>query len=187
MRHASPVRREIRIRTVFNLIGPITNPAGVRRMVLGVATPEVGEKIARALGELGADHVLVVHGDEGLDDISPTGPTRTWELRGGEVRVGSMDPAELGLVAGSLDDIQSGDAAANAATVRSILAGEASTRRTAVLMNAGAGLFVAGDAESLREGALLAAAAIDNGAAATTLERFIAASQRLGAAMAAAT
>jgi anthranilate phosphoribosyltransferase len=187
MRHASPVRREIRIRTVFNLIGPITNPAGVRRMVLGVATPEVGEKIAHALGELGADHVLVVHGDEGLDDISPTGTTRTWELRGGEVRIGSLDPAELGLVAGSVDDIRSGDAAANAATVRSIVAGEAGTRRTAVLMNAGAGLFVAGLAESLREGALLASAAIDSGAAATALERFISTSQRLGAAMAAAT
>lgn len=187
MRHASPVRREIRIRTVFNLIGPITNPAGVRRMVLGVATPEVGEKIARALGELGADHVLVVHGDEGLDDISPTGRTRTWELRGGEVRVGSIDPAELGLEAGSLDEIGSGDAAANAATARSIMAGEPGTRRTAVLMNAGAGLFVSGNAETLREGALLAAAAIDSGAAAATLERFIATSQRLGAAAAATT
>lgn len=186
MRHASPVRREIRIRTVFNLIGPITNPAAVRRMVLGVATPQVGEKIARALGELGADHVLVVHGDEGLDDISPTGTTRTWELRAGDVRVGSIDPSDVGLAAGSADDIRSGDAAANAATVRSILAGEAGTRRTAVLMNAGAGLFVAGRADSPREGARLAAAAIDSGAAAATLERFIATSQRLGGAVAAA-
>src|SRR6266540_2694050 len=93
MRHASPVRREIRIRTVFNILGPISNPAGVRRMVLGVATPQVGESIARSLGELGADHVLVVHGEDGLDDISPTGPTRTWELRGGAVTTGSIDPA----------------------------------------------------------------------------------------------
>jgi anthranilate phosphoribosyltransferase len=187
MRHASPVRREIRIRTVFNLIGPITNPAGVRRMVLGVATPEVGETIARALGELGSDHVLVVHGDEGLDDISPTGRTATWELRGGAVKTGSVDPSELGLPAGTAEEIRSGDAAANAATVRSIVGGERGTRRTAVLLNAGAGLYVAGMAESLREGTLLAAAAIDSGAAAATLDRFISTSQRLGAAAAATT
>ncbi|MEX2047395.1 MAG: anthranilate phosphoribosyltransferase [Chloroflexota bacterium] len=185
MRHASPVRREIRIRTVFNLIGPITNPAGVRRMVLGVATPEVGERIARALGELGSDHVLVVHGEEGLDDISPSGRTQTWELRGGMVTTGSIGPGDLGLKAGAAGEFGSGDAAANAATVRSIVAGERGTRRTAVLMNAGAGLYVAGVAESLREGTRLAGAAIDSGAAASTLERFIGTSQRLGAAMAA--
>lgn len=185
MRHASPVRREIRIRTVFNLIGPITNPAGVRRMVLGVATPEVGERIARALGELGSDHVLVVHGEEGLDDISPVGRTQTWELRGGTVTAGSLGPADAGLPAGSAEELGSGDAAANATTVRAILGGERGTRRTAVLMNAGAGLYVSGMAESLREGALLVAAAIDSGAATATLDRFIATSQRLGAAMAA--
>jgi anthranilate phosphoribosyltransferase len=181
MRHASPVRREIRIRTVFNILGPISNPAGVRRMVLGVATPEVGEKIARALGELGADHVLVVHGEDGLDDISPTGPTRTWELKAGRVTTGTIDPAALDLVSGTILDIESGDAAANAATVRSILEGEAGARRTAILLNAGAGLFVGGMAESIREGALLAAAAIDSGAAQATLDRFVATSQRLGA------
>lgn len=185
MRHASPVRREIRIRTVFNLIGPITNPAGVRRMVLGVATPEVGEKIARALGELGADHVLVVHGDEGLDDISPVGRSQTWELRGGTVTTGSIDPVDVGLPAGTAAEFSSGDATANAATVRSILGGERGTRRTAVQINAGAGLYVAGLAESIREGALLAGAAIDSGAGALTLERFVATSQRLGAGMAA--
>lgn len=180
MRHASPVRREIRIRTVFNILGPISNPAGVRRMVLGVATPEVGEKIARALGELGSDHVLVVHGEDGLDDISPTGPTRTWELRGGSVTLGSIDPAQLGLPGGTILDIASGDAAANAATARSILAGESGARRTAVVLNAGAALFVGGHVESVREGIGRAAGAIDSGAAAATLERFIATSQRLG-------
>ena len=182
MRHASPVRREIRIRTVFNILGPISNPARVRRMVLGVATPQVGESIARALGELGADHILVVHGEEGLDDISPTGPTRTWELRGGTVTTGSVDPAAAGLPAGTVLDIQSGDAAANAATARSIVAGETGARRTAVLLNAGAALYVVGIAQDLREGALLAAAAIDSGAARATLDRFVETSQRLGAA-----
>jgi anthranilate phosphoribosyltransferase len=185
MRHASPVRREIRIRTVFNILGPISNPAGVRRMVLGVATPQIGEHVAHALGELGADHVLVVHGEDGLDDISPTGPTRTWELRGGSVTAGSIEPASVGLPAGTVLDIQSGDATANADTARSIFRGETGTRRTAVLLNAGAGLLVGGVAASLREGVLLAAAAIDSGAAHATLDRFIATSQRLGAAAAA--
>lgn len=184
MRHASPVRREIRIRTVFNLLGPICNPAGVRRMVLGVATPEVGERIALALGELGCDHVLVVHGEDGLDDISPTTVTRTWELRDGTVRQGSIDPVVFGLTVGTIVDIESGDAAANAATARSIVAGETGPRRTAVVLNAGAALFVAGLVDSIREGALRASAAIDSGAARVTLERFIATSQRLGAAAA---
>ncbi len=182
MRHASPVRREIRIRTVFNILGPISNPAGVRRMVLGVATPQVGESIARALGELGADHVLVVHGEDGLDDISPTGPTRTWELRHGTVTTGRIDPAAMGLPVGTVLEIQSGDAAANAATARSVVRGETGARRTAVLLNAGAGLFVGGAVASLREGVLLAAAAIDSGSAAVTLDRFVETSQRLGAA-----
>jgi anthranilate phosphoribosyltransferase len=181
MRHASPVRREIRIRTVFNMLGPISNPAGVRRMVLGVATPAVGEKLARALGELGSDHVLVVHGEDGMDDISPTGRTRTWELRGGRVATGTIDPTALGLALGKIADVESGDPAANAATTRSIAAGETGARRTAVMLNAGAGLFVAGLVESIREGVLRAATAIDSGAAAATLERFVATSQRLGA------
>ena len=182
MRHASPVRREIRIRTVFNILGPISNPAGVRRMVLGVATPQVGESIARALGELGADHVIVVHGEDGLDDISPTGPTRTWELRDGSVTTGTIDPAALGLPVGTVLEIQSGDATANAATARSIVRGEPGARRTAVLLNAAAGLLVGGSVESLREGVLRAAAAIDSGSASAPLDRFVEASQRLGAA-----
>ncbi|MEK7860901.1 MAG: anthranilate phosphoribosyltransferase, partial [Chloroflexota bacterium] len=180
MRHAGPVRREIGIRTVFNLLGPLANPAGVRRMVLGVATPAVGEKLARVLGELGADHVLVVHGDDGLDDISPTAPTQTWELRGGGVTTGTIDPTALGLGLGTVADILSGDAAANAATARSVVSGEKGARRTAVVLNAGAALFVGGLVESVREGVIRAAAAIDSGAAASTLERFVATSQRLG-------
>ena len=180
MRHAGPVRREIGIRTVFNLLGPLANPAGVRRMVLGVATPAIGEKLARVLGELGAAHVLVVHGDDGLDDISPTAPTRTWELRGGTVTTGAIDPAVLGLPLGSVAEILSGDPAANAATARSIVSGESGARRTAVVLNAGAALFVGCLVESVREGVLRAAGAIDSGAATATLERFVATSQRLG-------
>ncbi|HVR88627.1 MAG TPA: anthranilate phosphoribosyltransferase [Candidatus Limnocylindria bacterium] len=181
MRHAAPVRREMGIRTIFNILGPLANPAGVRRMVVGVATQSIGEKIAHVLGDLGADHALVVHGADGLDDISPTGPTQTWELRNGQVRRGAIDPVELGLPLGSIADIASGDAAANAATARRILDGESGARRTAVLLNAAAALYVAGRAGDLREGIAAAAASLDSGAAAERLERFIATSQRLGA------
>src|SRR5256712_10450262 len=97
MRHAAPVRREIGIRTVFNVLGPLANPAGVRRMLLGVPSPALGDQIAHGLCELGTDHALVVHGQDGLDEISPSGPTRTWEVRGGEVRAGRLDPTEPGL------------------------------------------------------------------------------------------
>jgi anthranilate phosphoribosyltransferase len=182
MRHAGPVRREIGIRTVFNILGPLANPARVRRMVLGVATPELGETMARVLIELGADHVLVVHGADGLDEISPTGPTQVWELRAGAVHESAIDPVALGLPLASVAEIQSGDAPANAATVRSILGGEPGARRNAVLLNAGAALMVAGRADGMREGIAAAARAIDSGRARDTLDRFIAASRRLGAA-----
>jgi anthranilate phosphoribosyltransferase len=186
MRHAGPVRREIGIRTVFNILGPLANPARVRRMVLGVATPELGETMARVLSELGADHVLVVHGADGLDEISPTGPTQVWELRSSAVRESSIDPAALGLPLASVTEILSGDAAANAATTRSILGGESGARRNAVLLNAGAALMVAGLADELRDGIAAAARAIDSGGARDTLDRFIATSQRLGVAETAA-
>jgi anthranilate phosphoribosyltransferase len=183
MRHAGPVRREIGIRTVFNLLGPLANPAGVRRMVLGVPSAEFGEKIAHVLGELGAEYGLVVHGADGLDDISPSGPTQTWEVRGGEVRSGVIDPAALGLPRASIDEIASGDAPANAATARAILGGEHGARRTAVLLNAGAALVVAERAGDLREGIDAAARAIDSGAARDRLEQWTAVSQRLGTAV----
>ena len=186
MRHAGPVRREIGIRTVFNLLGPLANPARVRRMVLGVATPELGETMARVLSELGADHVLVVHGADGLDEISPTGPTQVWELRSGAVRLSSIDPVAVGLPLASVADILSGDPPANAKTARSILDGESGARRNAVLLNAGAALIVAGLADGLGEGVAAAALAIDSGAARETLEHLISASQRIGATEAAA-
>ena len=182
MRHAAPVRREMGIRTIFNILGPLANPAGIKRMVVGVATPAIGEKIARVLGELGAEHALVVHGSDGLDDITPSGPTRTWELNAGVLREGTIDPAALGLPVARAADIASGDPTENAATTRSILSGESGARRNAVLLNAAAALVVGGRAGDLREGLHLAAAAIDSGAATARLERFIVTSQALGAA-----
>ncbi len=179
MRHAGPVRREIGIRTFFNLLGPLANPARVRHIVIGVPSPEFGERIAHVLAELGVERGLVVHGADGLDEISPTGPSRTWEVRSDEVREGTIDPAALGLPQASISEILSGDPPANAATARAILAGEQGARRNTVLLNAGAALMVAGHAADLREGMALAARSIDSGAARERLERWAATSRRL--------
>src|SRR5437899_4183437 len=176
MRHAAPVRREIGIRTVFNVLGPLANPAGVRRILLGVPSPTLGEKIARVLGELGTDQALVVHGEDGLDEISPSGPTRTWEVREGMVRQGRIDPSELGLSLAPRAEITGGAPATNAAIARGVLDGATGGTRSAVLLNAGAACYVAGLARDVREGIGLAAAAIDRGAAGEVLERFIATS-----------
>jgi anthranilate phosphoribosyltransferase len=185
MRHAGPVRREIGIRTVFNVLGPLANPAGVRRILLGVPSPTIGEKIARVLVELGTDHALVVHGEDGLDEISPSLPTRTWEVRGGSVREGRIEPEDLGVTPVERATITGGDAARNAAMAHGVLGGAKSGARAAILMNAGAACYVAGLARDMREGARLAAEAIDGGVANDTLVRLVATSQRIGAAEAA--
>src|SRR5437870_7602674 len=185
MRRAGPVRREIGIRAVFNVLGPLANPAGVRRMLLGVPSPALGEKIARVLSELGTEHALVVHGEDGLDEISPSGPTRTWEVRGGSVREGRIDPKELGVAAARREEIVGGDPARNAAMARRVLGGASDGTRSAILLNAGAACYVAGLANDVRQGMKLAADAIDRGRATEVLERFITTSQRLGLAEAA--
>jgi anthranilate phosphoribosyltransferase len=185
MRHAGPVRREIGIRTVFNVLGPLANPAGVRRILLGVPSVALGEKIAGVLAELGTDHALVVHGEDGLDEISPSLPTRTWEVRYGQVREGRIEPEDLGVRPVGRAEIIGGDSAKNAAMARSVLDGEKGGTRAAILMNAGAACYVAGLARDMREGARLAAEAIDSGKAIDVLVAFVATSQRIGAAEAA--
>jgi anthranilate phosphoribosyltransferase len=182
MRHAGPVRREIGIRTVFNVLGPLANPAGVRRMLLGVPSPALGEKIARVLAELGVEHALVVHGEDGLDEISPSGPTRTWEVRGGDVREGRLEPRDVGATLAGRDEIIGGDPAKNAAMAREVLDGAKGGTRVAILLNAGAACYVAGLARDVREGMKVAAEAIDRGRASDALARFVATSQRIGAA-----
>jgi anthranilate phosphoribosyltransferase len=182
MRHAGPVRREIGIRTVFNVLGPLANPAGVRRILLGVPSPALGAKIARVLAELGADHALVVHGDDGLDEISPSGPTRTWELRDGAVRESRITPGDLGVAPARPEEIVGGDPTKNAAMAMRVLDGARDGTRTAVLLNAGAACYVAGLARDVREGMKLAAEAIDRGRAGDVLARFVTVSQRIGAA-----
>jgi len=186
MRHAGPVRREIGIRTVFNVLGPLANPAGVRRILLGVPSLALGEKIAAVLAELGVSHGLVVHGEDGLDEISPSLPTRTWEVRDDSVREGRIEPEDLGVTPVERAEIVGGDSAKNAAMARSVLDGEKGGTRVAILLNAGAACYVAGLARDMREGARLAAEAIDSGEANNVLVRFVAMSQRIGAAEAAA-
>jgi len=180
MRHAGPVRREIGIRTIFNILGPLANPAGVTRQLLGVPSAALGERIVHVLRELGAERALVVHSADGLDEISPSGPTRTWELRDGTISEGELTPEAVGLGRAPADSVRGGDPATNAEIARAVLSGE--TRdgaRTAVLLNAGAACYIAGLASDVRAGVAVAAAAIDGGAAAKTLERWIARSVTL--------
>jgi anthranilate phosphoribosyltransferase len=181
MRHAGPVRREIGIRTVFNLLGPIANPAGVRRYVLGVPSAAIGDTMARALAELGVDHALVVYGTDGLDEISPSAETRTWEIRKDAVKTASLVPEDAGLGRAARSEIVGGDAATNARIAREVLGGAKGGARTAVLLTAGAAAYVAGLAGSVREGATMAAKAIDSGAARDRLESWVRLSQRLSA------
>jgi anthranilate phosphoribosyltransferase len=177
MRHAAPIRRDMGIRTTFNLLGPLTNPAGATRQIVGVPRPELTQVMARALMLLGAKRAWVVHGAGGIDEISNTGHTKVSECRDGAVHTFFIHPAEFGLAKASAADLRGGDAVENAAIVRTVFGGKPGAARDIVLFNAGAALFVAGRTTSVREGISCAAAAIDSGAAHDTLERMVRASQ----------
>jgi anthranilate phosphoribosyltransferase len=176
MRHAAPVRRDLGIRTVFNLLGPLTNPAGARRQLVGVPRPELTQVLARALLLLGATRAWVVHGADGLDEISTTGHTKVSECRDGLVRTFFVHPSDFGIPVATRADLRGGDAADNAVIVRGVLDGRPGPARDIVLLNAGAALLVAGRVPSVREGIVQAAAAIDDGRAAATLDRMARAS-----------
>jgi len=173
MRHVAPVRKELGVRTLFNLLGPLANPAGARRQLLGVPAPHLVTVLARTLVELGAERAFVVHGHGGLDEISPAGPTHVAEVRGGRVREYEVTPEELGVPRGAVEDLRGGDAERNAALLRQVLGGEKGARRSAVLLNAGAAIAAAEVCESIRDGVRLAEEAIDSGAALDRLERFV--------------
>ncbi len=173
MRHAGPTRRELGIRTAFNLLGPLTNPARPRRQLVGVPRPELTELVARSLLLLGSERAWVVHGADGLDEISLSGHTKVSECRDGAVRTFYVHPSDFGLPKAPPQALAGGDAAANAERVREVLAGERGPMRDVVLLNAGAGLFLAGSAASVTTGIEAAAAAIDSGAAAATLARLV--------------
>lgn len=169
MKQVQKVRRELRLRTMFNLLGPLTNPARASGQVVGVYALEMVEKLAEALSMLGLRRALVVHGLDGLDEITITGPTRVAEARDGTVRTYEVDPEEFGMALATLEDISGGDAKENAAIVRDVLSGKKSPRRDVVLLNSAAALVAAGWVDHLAEGIPLAAHSIDSGAAAAKL------------------
>ena len=174
MKHAAGPRREIGVRTVFNILGPLTNPAHAKAQVVGVPAAELGERIAHTLRRLGAKHALVVHGEDGLDELTTTSGTLVWELQDGAVRHYRITPGDLGLRQADPAALKGGDAAANAGAMRALLAGEASADlRDIVLLNAAAALLAADIAPNLGEGLRQARESLDSGAAQRAMERFV--------------
>ncbi len=173
MRHAGPVRRDIGIRTVFNILGPLTNPAAAQRQLIGVAYPQLGGKMAEVLRLLGSERSLVVHGAGGLDEIALDGDTSVWELRDGQVESWTFKPDDTGLGRWTVEDLRGGDQEVNAAALRRLLDGEGGPFRDAVLLNAAGVLLAAGAVASIPEGIQQAAQAIDSGAARQRLEALV--------------
>jgi anthranilate phosphoribosyltransferase len=173
MKYVQPARRELRMRTIFNLLGPLTNPARASAQVVGVYSLDLVEKLAEALSMLGLHRALVVHGLDGLDEVTITGPTRIAEVREGNVRSYEVTPEEFGMKRARLEDISGGNAETNAAIIRDILAGTESSRRDVVLLNAAAVLVAAGRADHLGDALPLAGQSIDSGAAAAKLEALV--------------
>ena len=173
MRHVGPTRVELGTRTIFNLLGPLSNPAGVKRQMVGVFSPEWIDPVAGALKTLGTERAWVAHGD-GYDEITTTGETQVAELKDGAIRRFTLTPEQFGLARHLKDDLQGGDAAYNAAALRAVLEGTPGAYRDTVLMNAGAGLVVGGKAEELGPAILMAADSIDSGAARQVLDRLVA-------------
>jgi anthranilate phosphoribosyltransferase len=173
MRHAAPVRRELATRTVFNVLGPLTNPAGARALVLGVYSPDLARTVAHALVQLEATRAYVVHGAGGIDELSPCGPNLVCEVEDGLIREYELDPLELGVERCDPDELRGGDPQANAAALRSVLDGAEGGHRSAVILNAAGGIAAAGHAENLREGIVRAREAIDSGAAVERLGELV--------------
>ncbi|MDE3154537.1 MAG: anthranilate phosphoribosyltransferase [Acidobacteriota bacterium] len=177
MRHAGAPRKDLGIRTAFNLLGPLTNPAGAARQLVGVPRPELTELVARALLRLGSERAWVVHGADGLDEISTAGYTKVSECRDGAVQTFYVHPSDFGLPKAAPETLRGGDAAANAEIIRQVLGGARGAARDVVLLNAGAALLVAGVADSVRDGLARAAEAIDSGRAGARLQRMAEASR----------
>jgi len=173
MKHAAPVRRELGTRTVFNVLGPLTNPARARAQVVGVYSPGLVRPVAEALAQLGARRAFVVHGAGGIDELSPVGPNDVCEVVDGGVRERVIDPEELGVAPASLDELRGGTPEENAAAIRRIFAGERGGARDAVLLNAAGAIAAGGRAADLREGIELAREALDSGAAAARLDELV--------------
>ncbi|TMF88044.1 MAG: anthranilate phosphoribosyltransferase [Chloroflexi bacterium] len=181
-RYATGPRRELGVRTVFNILGPLCNPAGASRQALGVADGALAATMAEVLARLGVERALVFHAEDGMDELSTVAPSTVIEINADERREYRLDPGELGLRAASAADVRGGDAAENAAIARDVLSGAGGPRRDIVLLNAAAALRVAGLAGDWQEGMAAAAEAIDSGKAAATLERWVAVSQAVAVA-----
>lgn len=173
MKHVVPIRQQLGIPTVFNFLGPLTNPAGATRQLIGVYDSRMAERMIGVLSRLGTERALVVHADDGLDEVSVSGPTRGFQLADGEVTPVVFTPEDFGVDPADVSELLGGDAETNAAILRSVLAGETGPRRDAAVANAAATLMVAGLAETPAEGALSASRSIDSGAAAAVLDRVI--------------
>ena len=177
MRHAGPTRKELGVRTAFNLLGPLTNPAGASRQLVGVPRPELTELVARSLSLLGSKRAWVVHGADGLDEISTTGYTKVSECRDGAVNTFYLHPSDVSIQKAAPDALRGGDTSDNARIARAVLAGERGPARDIVLLNAGAALLIAGATAQLPDGIALASTALDEGRAAAVLERLMTLSQ----------
>jgi anthranilate phosphoribosyltransferase len=174
MRHAAPVRQELAARTVFNVLGPLTNPAGARAQVVGVYAPELVPTIADVLARLGARHAFVVHGAGGIDELSPAGPNLVCEVKDGRVRRREIDPGDFGVPRCRPEDLRGGSPDDNAAVVRAVFDGAGGPKREAVLLNAAGAIAASGGARDLADGYRLASLAVDTGAAGERLEQLIA-------------
>jgi len=174
MKHVGPARVELGTRTIFNLLGPLSNPGGVKRQLVGVFSEEWVEPIAHVLAALGSESAWIVHGAGGVDEITTAGPTKVAALKDGKVETFTVDPGSVGLAVSPVEAIRGGDAAYNASALRALLEGEPGAYRDTVLMNAGAALLVAGRADTLAEGVALAASSIDEGRAHERLDRLVA-------------
>jgi anthranilate phosphoribosyltransferase len=174
MRHAAPVRRELATRTVFNVLGPLTNPAGARAQVVGVFAPELVRTLAEVLAQLGARRAFVVHGAGGIDELSPCGPNLVCEVADGDVRERTIDPEELGVERCSPEELRGGSPAENAQAIHDVFAGAPGGRRDAILLNAAGAIAASGHADDLRDALELARQTVDSGAAADRLEQLVA-------------
>lgn len=182
MRYAAPVRRELATRTVFNVLGPLTNPAGARAQVVGVYSPGLVRTIADVLLQLGARRAFVVHGAGGIDELSPVGPNLVCEVVDGTVRERTIDPEELGVERCNIEELAGGSPQENAEAIRKVFAGERGGKREAILLNAAGAIAAGGHADDLREGIVLAREALDSGAAAARLDELVAFSKAEAAA-----
>jgi anthranilate phosphoribosyltransferase len=179
MKHVVPVRKELAVRTIFNFLGPLTNPAGATRQLIGVSDRRFLDIVAGALGELGCDHALVVSSDDGLDELSVSGATRIVELRDGTITAAELTPESVGLASAPHDAVAAGTPEKNAGIARRVLEGGEGAERDLATLNAGAAIYVGGGAGSIEDGVRRAEEAIDSGAARDVLDRFVARTQEL--------